>query len=174
MLWAVEDGKIKAHKSYAIRYNHLPDLDVYGIPEILDIEVETEALHTYISVEANAYTGNKTRVNFEIEPGEYVRTNYLCSTWLKYVVTTGNVGAFNVGGCRMSYAETLKYLNKLLDHMKEREEEEKELITAAGGEEWIKENPEWDRLLCEWRLANGIPALSARSAKKFLSEHNNS
>ena len=70
----------------------------------------------------------------------------------------------------MSYAEALKYLNKLIEHVKEREETEKTLLLEAGGKEYIESHSDWDRELCEWRIANRVTNLTARSAMKFVKE----
>ena len=71
----------------------------------------------------------------------------------------------------MSYAEALKYLNKLIEQTKVVEEAEKELLIKAGGEQYIGSHPEWDREVCEWRIANQIANLTSRSAIKFVKEH---
>ncbi len=74
-----------------------------------------------------------------------------------------------MGGTGISYAEALKYLNKLIEHVKEREETEKKLLIESGGEDYVKSHAEWDRELCEWRIENQIASLTMRSARKFLS-----
>ena len=154
-----------------MRYECLPNLDHYGFLKIKDIKVLNEEQYTFISVPMETWTGSGARVNFEIMPDEYVRTTYLCSTWLKYVITTGNVGDFRIGGTKMSYAEALKYLNKLIEHVKKREETEKTLLLKAGGKKYIESHSDWDRELCEWRIANRVTNLTARSAMKFVKEH---
>ncbi len=155
----------------ATRYEWIPNLDKYGFLVIRDIHVLSEAIYTFISVPMDTWNDSGARVNFEIMPDEYVRTTYLCSTWLKYVVTTGNVGDFRIGGTRMPYAESLKYLNKLIEQVREREETEKMLLIKAGGEEYLKSHVDWDRELCEWRITNRVTNLTARSAMKFVKEH---
>lgn len=170
-LWSVDkDNKIQAANGHATRYEWLPDFAKCGVPEIKDVKVLDEECFTYISVPAESWNGTDARVNFKIMPDEYIRTTYLCTTWLKYVVTTGNIGNFQIAGTRMSYADTLKYLNKLIEHTRKREEAEKELLIENGGEEYIKSHPDWDRNLCEWRIANQVPTLTPRSAKKFVRE----
>lgn len=178
MLWYFDEKQdpdsfftLQGLKVNHTRYNWLPDLNKFGVPEIVDVKVISEEQHTYISVKADTYMSTETRVNFEIIPGEYVRTTYLCSTWLKYVITTGNIGDFRIGGTKMSYAEALKYLNNLIGHVKKREETEKTLLLEAGGKEYIESHSDWDRELCEWRIANRVTNLTARSAKKFVKEH---
>lgn len=71
----------------------------------------------------------------------------------------------------MSYAEALKYLDKLIEHVKKREETEKTLLLEAGGKEYVESYSDWDRELCEWCIANQIANLTSRSAIKFVKEH---
>ena len=155
----------------ATRHEWLLNLDDCGFLEIKDIKVLDEELYTFISVPMETGNDSGARVNFEIMPDEYVRTTYLCSTWLKYAITTGNIGDFRIGGTKMSYAEALKYLNKLIEHVREREEAEKTLLFGAGGKEYVESHSDWDRELCEWRIANRIVNLTSRSATKFVKEH---
>lgn len=167
-----ETGEIRCYSApHATRYEWLPNLDHYGFLKIKDIKVLNEEQYTFISVPMETWNGSGARVNFEIMPDEYVRTTYLCSTWLKYVITTGNIGDFRIGGTKMSYAEALKYLNKLVEHVRDREETEKILLIEAGGKEYVESHPDWDRELCEWRIANQIPILTARYAMKFIKEN---
>lgn len=172
MLWHItDDGTLKTTYSGALRESDAEGLEDYGIPEITNVELlEKETVHTYISVPMDTYN-EKSRCNFEIMPDEYVRTTYLCSTWLKYAITTGNIGDFRISGTRMSYAEALKYLNKLIEHVRKREEAEKMLLVGAGGKEYVESHSDWDRELCEWRIANRITNLTSRSAIKFVKEH---
>ena len=167
-----ETGEIRCYAApCATRYEWLPNLEHYGFLKIKDIKVLNEEQYTFISVPMETWNDSGARVNFEIMPDEYVRTTYLCSTWLKYVITTGNIGDFRIGGTKMSYAETLKYLNKLIGHVKKREETEKTLLLEAGGKEYIESHSDWDRELCEWRIANRATNITARSAMKFVKEH---
>ena len=167
-----ETGEIRCHTApHATRYEWLPNLDHYGFLKIKDIKVLNEEQYTFISVPMETWNDSGARVNFEIMPDEYVRTTYLCSTWLKYVITTGNIGDFRIGGTKMPYAEALKYLNKLIEHVREREEAEKVLLVGAGGKEYVESHSDWDRELCEWRIANQIANLTSRSAIKFVKEH---
>ena len=141
--------------------------DGYGFPEITIDKVEDEKLYTYVSVKADSYGWTESRVNFKIYPDEYIRASYLCSTWIKYVITTRNVGE-RIGSTRLDYAQVLPYLKAMLDFTTQQEAKDKELLIAAGGENWINNNPKWDLEVCKWRIANSIPTLTAASAKKFL------
>ncbi len=165
------DNRIDALKSGPTRYEWIPDLDRYGVPEVKNIEIIDEDIYTYVSVPMETYNDSNARVNFEIKSDEYIRTSYLCTTWLKYIVETGHVGDFHIGGTKVSYAEALKYLNNLIEYIGKREEFEKDLLINAGGGEYIKNHPEWDRELCEWRIKNKIATLTSRNAKKFIKEN---
>ena len=170
----LEDGKyIECLSDRLTRYRD-PQyiLDGYGVPEITNMEVIEEETYTYVSTEMGTWGSvNGAKVNFQLYPSEFIRTSFLCSTWLKYVVTTGNVGRIRVGGHDMSYAEALKYLNPLIDQAKKVEEEEKKLLIDAGGSDFTNNHSDWDRIVCEWRIQNKIHKLSTRSAKKFLKEN---
>ena len=99
---------------------------------------------------------------------ELIPLPFLCSTWVKAVITSGNIGGYYLCGTDMSYADMLPYLNMALDHISEREKEERNMIENAGGEEWLKRTPEWDAVLCEWKIKNKIHALTETRAKRFL------
>lgn len=169
-----ETGEIRCYTApHATRYEWLPNLDHYGFLKIKEIKVLNEEQYTFISVPMESWNDSGARVNFEIMPDEYVRTTYLCSTWLKYAITTGNIGDFRISRTRMSYAESLKYLNKLIQHLKEREKQEKTILEEAGLKEWVEKNPDWDRVLCEWRIENKIHALNkvnVRSLAKAINK----
>ena len=70
----------------------------------------------------------------------------------------------------MSYADMLLYLNKSLEHLKEREKKEKKMLAEAGGTSWLKEHADWNAILCEWKIKNRIHALTPTRAKRFLKE----
>ena len=135
------------------------------VPEFVNVDFEQDDIRVYVSVpmETAKYNGTNARCNFEIAENEYIRADYLCSTWLRYVITTGNIGYFCLCGSKMNYADSLKYLNTLLEAVKEREDKEKKFLDNA----WLENTPEWDRILCEWKIANHIPVLTKRSATQF-------
>ena len=171
MLWEV-GGKetYQRHKSVGIRLQNEPDK--YFVPVFESAEVTWDDISTYISVpmESARYNDTNARCNFQIMSDEYIRADYLCSTWIKYVITTGHIGHVRRAGSTFNYADMLKYLNLLLEHVKEREEKEKAMLVDAGLKEWVDKTPEWDRVLCEWRIENKIHALNkvnVRSFKRF-------
>ena len=47
------------------------------------------------------------------------------------------------------------------------------MIKLSDRKYYANPHKKWDLDLCEWRIKNCIPALTPRSAKKFLKEINN-
>lgn len=137
----------------------------YGFPQITINSVSDESTLTYVSVDSDSYSGGESKVNMHIYSDEYLRASYLCSTWIKYVITTRNVGRV---GSATNYAQMLPYLKTLLEFTTKQEQEYKQLIIEAGGQEWLEKNPKWDLELCKWRIENSVPTLSIGYAKRFV------
>lgn len=154
-------------KSTVIRMPDEPDR--YIVPVFESAEAVWESSTAYISVpmESAYYNGTNARCNFEIMSDEYIRTDYLCSTWIEYVITTGHIGYIRMAGSSFNYADMLKYLNLLLEHLKEREKQENTILEEAGLKEWVEKTPDWDRVLCEWRIENKIHALNKVNVRSF-------
>lgn len=139
--------------------------------KVVKAEVIGETDHEYyISVEGDSWEGKEYRVNFRFYPGEVIPLPFLCSTWVESVIRNGKIGDYRLCGTDMGYADMLLYLNKSLEHLREREETEKEMLTKAGGVSWVTEHPDWDAVLCEWKIRNRIHALTPTRAKRFLKE----
>ena len=109
-------------------------------------------------------------VNFRIDKSEMIPLPFLCSTWVKAVITSGNIGGFILCGADMNYADMLPYLNTALTYLRGREKEERNMIENAGGSEWLDRTPDWDAVLCEWKIKNNIHKLTPTRAKRFLSQ----
>lgn len=139
--------------------------------KILKAEVIGEAGHNYyISVKNDYWRENGSNVNFQFYLDEVIPLPFLCSTWVESVIRNGKIGDYRLCGTDMGYADMLLYLNKSLEHLREREETEKEMLTKAGGVSWVTEHPDWDAVLCEWKIRNRIHALTPTRAKRFLKE----
>ena len=136
--------------------------------KITGAEIVGETDHKYYCTARNWGANGYYNVNFRIDMDELIPLPFLCSTWVKAVITSGNIGGYYLCGTDMSYADMLPYLNMALDHISEREKEERNMIENAGGEEWLKRTPEWDAVLCEWKIKNKIHALTETRAKRFL------
>ena len=143
-----------------------------------DAEIIGEKYHQYyVSVKQNGWGGGynawsshetEYHVNFRFYRDEVIPLQFLCSSWVKDVIRTGKIGDFRLCGSKMSFADTLPYLKKMLSHLEEREKAEKTLIENAGGEEWLSSRPDWDAALCEWKIKNQVHVLTAARAKKFF------
>lgn len=66
----------------------------------------------------------------------------------------------------MDYADSIEYLNKALQYIRQREEREAELL-----ERYMDLYPDWQVDLSEWRLKNNFHRLTDSRAKKFAKEH---
>lgn len=98
---------------------------------------------------------------FRVYDDEFINLTYMNSTWLKYVITTQNLGG---GRSRLSnFAETVRYLNKALAFVKKREATEREFLSVyvkdITDETWVA--------LSEWKLATGVRKINDYQAKRF-------
>ena len=121
----------------------------------------------YCQANGYGYRGDYT-VNFRVYEHEVIPVTFLCSSWIRSVIAGGDIGTYTLCGKSMSYADMLPYLHKILDHLKEREKKEKQMIIAAGGEDWLRRSPDWDAVLCEWKIRNKIHTLTATRAGRFV------
>lgn len=99
---------------------------------------------------------------FQVYPSEFINITYMNSAWLKYVITTRNLGNYGRLG---HYAETIRYLNKALEVIKKREKVEQALI-----EQYIPrlaDDREWPAKLSEWKLEKGVRTITNYQAKRF-------
>lgn len=105
----------------------------------------------------------EARANFRVYSDEFINLTYMNSVWLKYVITTRNLG----GRGRMShFAEVARYLNKALEFVKEREKEECSLIEKYLPA--LSEDSEWPAKLSEWKLEKGVRKITDFQAKRFV------
>ena len=100
--------------------------------------------------------------NFRVYTDEFVNVSYMNSVWLRYVITNRNLGGYKERG---DYAHMIVYLKKALDHVKEREKTERELILPHFP--WIDEIKEWQVRLSEWKIENKIVNFTDWQAKRF-------
>lgn len=134
-----------------------------------------EIPHTFVSVEQNGYgsysNGFKDttyHVNLEVYENEYFPLTFFCSSWINEVIQNGSIGNLSFPGASPSFADMLPYLYKMLEYLKEREEAEKDILIAAGGQEFVNNCADWDVVLNEWKIANNVHKLTDTRAKKFL------
>ena len=126
-----------------------------------------ETDHQYYCITKNWSINGEYNVNFEILDSEMIPLPFLCSTWVSSVIASGNIGSYRLCGNRMSYADMLPYLNTALSYLREREKEEKALVESLGGGEWLEKTPDWDAVLCEWKIKNRYHTLTPTRAGRF-------
>ena len=109
-------------------------------------------------------TVKKARANLEVFSDEYINLTFLNSVWVAYAISHQNIGTIQAGNKDIdSYAHLIKYLQKALDFLKKREEEEAELLGAYID---VGACPEWPVYLSEWKFGQGIHAVNKRNARK--------
>lgn len=114
----------------------------------------------------NWETGKSANANFEIMKDEYLNLTYLNSIYVKYAITNRKIGVWYIGGTKVDYAYSLKYLNKALQYLEEREVEEAQLL-----EKYMTLYNDWQVDLSEWRLKHGYHSLTDTRAKAFAKAH---
>lgn len=106
----------------------------------------------------------KARANMEIYKREFLNLTYLDSVRLRYAILNRKVTAWRIGGCDLDYAAALRYLNKALEYLDEREKKEKETLLK-----YVNELPEnWQVMLSSWRHEKGYHSLTETRAKAFV------
>ncbi len=101
---------------------------------------------------------------FEVYDCEFINLTYMNSTWLKYVITTQNLGD---KGRFSHFANTVRYLNDALKFVKEREAEEAKYLkpyVEITDDMWVA--------LSEWKLAKGVRVINDYQAKRFAKSFN--
>lgn len=139
------------------------------LPEIyrkryMDASIAGKDFHYFLAAEKEY---SAVTANMEIEKSEVIPLSYLCMTWVKYAITTGNIGDWRIGNSQLSYADSLRYLNIMYDFLKKRQESEQTMLRDADLSSWLDSNPEWDVVLTEWRIKNHVRKLTPHSAKRF-------
>ena len=110
--------------------------------------------------------GKKVRANMEVFNGEFLNLTYLDSVRLRYAIANRKVTSWRIGRCDVDYAAALRYLNKALEYLDEREKKEKEMLLK-----YMDKLPEnWQVDLTLWRKEHGYHALTEARAKKWALE----
>lgn len=112
-------------------------------------------------------SGKLSRANMEVFGSEVIPLTFLNSTWVKYAITTKHIGKWRIGGTTLNYAESLLYLNHILEYVTEREKKEKECLVNAGLEKWLNENTYWPVTLSEWKMEHDVRTITEYQAKRF-------
>lgn len=106
------------------------------------------------------------RSNFELYTNEYINLTYMNSVWLTWVITQKKLGGWRIGGKTVDYAYAIRYLNKALEYVRNRENEEKALIDAV--DPTVCQDAEWPLKLSEWKMEKGVRTITAYQAKRFV------
>ena len=138
---------------------------------------ETQERHVYVSVEKEdsrfsmASYGNPdfkpARSNFELYDGEYINLTYMNSVWLTWAINTKTLGNWRIAGKAIDYSYAIRYLNKALDFVREREKEETELI-GTEDKSIIESDKEWPLRLTEFKLDAGVRTITPYQAARFV------
>ena len=102
---------------------------------------------------------------FRVYTDEFINLTYMNSTWLKYCITTQNLGC---GRKRLThFAETVRYLNKALKFVKEREEKETKWLS-----QYVEITDDMWAALSNWKLEKGVRNINNYQAKRFAKYYN--
>lgn len=116
----------------------------------------------YDSYEGYHERKREARANFKVYPEEFIDLTFLNTTYIRYVIMTRNLG---LGHEKSDYAHVIKYLNKALEFLIEREKEEVRLISPHFAR--IEEVPDWQIHLSDWKIANKVTNFTEWQAKRF-------
>jgi hypothetical protein len=129
-----------------------------------DVEVigqKTRAIYQCFISLHKTYSEN-ARANFEIYDDEYINLTFLNSVWLLYAIQNQKIGKWYIGGQEVSYAYSVRYLNKALEYIREREKKEESLISK-----YTELPNEWQVALSEWKIKNNVHVITDYQAKRF-------
>lgn len=175
--WNNDKEGERGHSDYRNLTRHVSMQD-RGIYQIRLVEENTSQYRFsdykyYISLKKNwddkyVYTGGynyheRQRDAFalyRVFDDEFINLTYMNSTWLKYVITTQNLGD---GRRKLAhFANTIRYLNDALKFIKEREEEEAKWLSR-----YIEITDDMWAALSEWKLEKGVRSINDYQAKRF-------
>lgn len=150
------------------------ELDLYYYDFVKAEIVGLKDYDYYCSVEQegwNKYGETRYWVNLKIYPEEMIPLEFLCSTWVKEVIRTGNIGTYRLCSTYMSFSDMLPYLKKILCYLTEKEKDEKEIIKGIllDSDKWFENHPDWNVYLTEWKIKNKYKKLTKTRAKSFIS-----
>jgi hypothetical protein len=157
------------NREYAIEYKGFTEKKYYR-REFYKAEYVGTEFHTFISEAKSDCRGrwdksvNVARANMEVYEGEFLNLTYLDSVRLRYAITNRKVNTWKINGCIVDYAMALKYLNKALEYILDREKKEKTILL-----QYAKELPsKWQVQLAVWRHDRGYHSLTNTRAKSFV------
>ena len=122
----------------------------------------TRTVHYYYISLEKEFSEAGARANFELKPYEFINLTFLNSVWVKYAIQNKKVGRLVIGGIVVSYAYAMRYLNKALEYLKEREKTEAALLSK-----YMELPEEWEVSLSEWKLEKNVHEITDYQAKRF-------
>ena len=144
------------------------DTNEYFWRKPIKAEIVEKKPNYFISVDGSGYwDSNSFPVNMQFYPDEVIPLTYLCPTWVKYCISTANIGDYKLCKSSMLYADMLPYFNTMLAHLNEVSKKEKKFLQDAGLSKWLENNNDWDVIVTEWRIKNKVRQLTKTSAKRF-------
>ena len=162
----LDEGNL--YESTFQRLSHTNGNPVY-YKRVTGIERIEKRPHYYLSAvkEDSRWNDTDARANLEFEISEVIPLTYLCPTWVRYAITTGNIGNWYMAGTVLSYADSLKYLGIILRHLEDVYADSGALLAKAGLSQWIDSEPEWDVILTEWRIVHQVRKMTRFQAERF-------
>lgn len=118
--------------------------------------------HVYISLKKEyAWSGSDSRVNFELYKDEYINLTFLNTIYLKYIITNRKLPSKYFSGA-INFSYILPYMNKAMEYLKKREEEEFSLIAN-----YVELKANWQMALSDWKLSHNVHEITDYQAKRF-------
>lgn len=149
---------------------HTEDCTIYPV-NLVEFDKEDNARHVFVSLKKNGWsrhTGDvsNARANFEVYTDEYINLSNITSVELEWVITNKTLGNWTVRGHKVDFAFAIKYLNHAMEHVREREAEEKKMLDSIDAD--ICTDPDWPLLLRDWKLETGVRKLTHYNATRFV------
>jgi len=130
--------------------------------DVRNVKEENRTYYTYYVSLAKRYSAAGARANFKVTDDEFINLTFLNSVWVKYAIQNKKVGTLVIGGKTVDYAYAMRYLNRALEYLNDREKKEAELISA-----YMTLETEWQVALSEWKLKNNVHTITEYQAKRF-------
>ena len=111
--------------------------------------------------------GKDSFANIEIRASEYLNLTFLNSVYLVYAIRNHKIGGWRRGNVSVDYANSIPYLNKALEYIRERENAEADMLSK-----YMDLYDGWQVDVSEWRLKHNYHRLTDTRAKKFAAEKN--
>lgn len=103
--------------------------------------------------------------NFRVETEEFIDLTYMNSEWVRYYLSSKDIGSMIVGSNYVNYAYFAKYLKMALDYLKKREV--RELNAIKEFYPFIEGIYDWQVVLSHWKLINEVRDINVYQAKRF-------